>query len=79
MVGDEPLDLNKTYRMTTVSFLFERGDGFAMFSKDNITVRDIMVDNQAFTGYITENLNGVVGEAYSDPYGQGRIRILNAD
>ncbi len=79
MVGDEPLDLNKTYRMTTVSFLFEQGDGFAMFSKDNITVRDIMVDNQAFTGYITENLNGVVGEAYSDPYGQGRIRILNAD
>jgi len=26
--------------------------------------------------YITEYLNGVIGEEYSDPYGEGRITII---
>lgn len=32
-----------------------------------------MVDNEALMDYISENLDGVLGEEYSNPYGQGRI------
>ena len=32
-----------------------------------------MLDNQVLLTYITEGLNGVVGEQYADPYGEGRI------
>ena len=34
-----------------------------------------MLDNQVLITYITEGLGGVVGEAYAEPYGQGRIVI----
>ena len=34
-----------------------------------------MIDNQALINYITDNLNGVISDDYSNPYGQGRINI----
>ena len=37
----------------------------------------IMIDNQCLLGYITDTLGGVIGEEYADPYGQGRITILD--
>lgn len=36
----------------------------------------IMLDNQALITYIKEHLNGIIGVEYSDPYGEGRIIIL---
>ena len=38
-----------------------------------------MLDNQVLITYITESLGGVIGEEYAEPYGQGRITIVNAD
>ena len=33
-------------------------------------------DNQVLLTYIIEKLDGVVGEEYSEPFGQGRIKIV---
>ena len=33
----------------------------------------LKLDNQVLKDYITGTLEGVIGEEYSDPYGQGRI------
>ena len=43
-----------------------------MFSEKDV-IRTIMVDNESVMKYIEDNLGGVVGEEYEDPYGQGRI------
>lgn len=44
---------------------------------DNVLLQDeVMIDNQVLINYITESLGGVVGEVYADPYGQGRITII---
>ncbi len=46
MVGDEPLDESKTYKLATNSFLAAGGDGYGMFK-----------DNEAFnTGYTTYDI-----------------------
>ena len=37
------------------------------------------LDNQVLIDYITQSLGGVVGEAYANPYGQGRIVSVNAE
>ena len=46
----------------------------------NCTVyRDnVLSDSDVLAVYIKENLGGSVPEEYSDPYGQGRIHIINA-
>ena len=74
MVGDEPLDLEKTYTLASHNYMLkDQGDGFNMFQDINILQDEVMLDNQVLLTYITENLGGVVGEEYADPYGQGRI------
>ena len=35
-----------------------------------------MIDNQVLINYIVDVLGGVVGEEYSDVYGQGRITVI---
>ena len=40
---------------------------------------EVKMDNQVVMDYITGELNGVVGEEYADPHGQGRIRIFGAE
>lgn len=74
MVGDEPLDLEKTYTLASHNYMLQdSGDGLNMF-KDNVFTQDsVMLDNQVLITYITEGLGGVVGEDYAEPYGQGRI------
>jgi hypothetical protein len=36
-----------------------------------------MLDVDLMKQYISEDLGGMIGEEYSDPYGQGRIKIIN--
>ena len=49
------------------------GDGFTMFQGCALLQDEVMLDNQVLINYITQTLDGVVGEAYADPYGEGRI------
>lgn len=36
----------------------------------------VKLDNQVLIDYITQTLGGTIGEEYADPYGQGRITIV---
>lgn len=79
-VGGEPLDLNKTYKLASHNYMLkDGGDGYTMFSGCNILKDEVMIDNQVLISYITETLGGNVSEAYSEPYGQRRIIIVNSE
>ncbi len=74
MVGDEPLDPEKTYRLAGTNYiLLDQGDGYNMFGDADVLEIEMALDNQALLNYIVDVLGGVIGEEYADPYGQGRI------
>ena len=74
VVGGEPLDVNKTYTLASHNFMLKSaGDGFAMFAGAKLIIDESLIDNQVLISYITQNLGGVVGADYANPYGQGRI------
>ena len=79
-VGGEPLDPEKTYTLASHNYkLKDCGDGYSMFA-DNVFLQDsVMIDNQVLINYIVDVLGGTVGEEYADPYGQGRITIIEAN
>ena len=73
-VGGEDLVLDKTYTVASHNYMLKNGgDGFNMFVGCPLLQDEVMIDNQVLINYITGTLGGVVGEAYADPYGQGRI------
>ncbi len=77
MVGDEPLDLEKTYSVASHNYYLQSyGDGFTMF-KDAAVVKDNgIVDNEVLINYIVDYLDGEVGSDYENLNGQGRITLL---
>ena len=76
LVGGEPLDLKKTYRVAGNDFMMKsHGDGFAMLGPENVEIDQIKIDNQLLIDYIKDTLGGTVGSDYSNPYGEGRITI----
>ena len=77
-VGGEPIAPEAMYSLASDSYkLHNRGDGYSMFA-DNVFIQDgVMLDNQVLINFIVENLSGVVGKEYADPYGEGRISIIN--
>ena len=73
-VNGEDLDLEKTYTLASHNYMLKNaGDGFTMFQQDTLLQDSVKLDNQVLIDYITGTLNGVVGEEYANPYGQGRI------
>lgn len=80
MVGDEPLDPEKVYKVAGMDYLMmDEGDGFTMF-KDGLVLLDrVKIDHEVLLEYFINTLHGVIGSEYSDPYGQGRIIITGAE
>ena len=77
MVGEEPLDPDRTYSVAGQDYmLLKHGDGYGMFDEAPVLKQGIKLDNQVLIDYIVETLGGDVGEEYADPYGQGRIVIV---
>ncbi len=75
-VGGEPIDPEKTYSLASHNYwLKSGGDGMSMFPGSPVLLDDVLIDNQVLINYIVDELGGVVGEEYADPYGQGRIVI----
>lgn len=73
-VGDDDLDLTKTYTLASHNYmLLDTGDGFTMFKDNEYLQKGSMLDNQVLITYITQNLGGNVGADYVEPFGQGRI------
>ena len=76
-VGGEPLELDKTYTLASHNYMLKNGgDGYSMFAGAKLLQDEVMLDNQVLINYITGVLGGVVGEAYAEPYGEGRIVIV---
>ena len=68
------LVLDKIYTVASHDYMIKNGgDGFNMFMGCKLLQDEVMIDNQVLINYITGTLGGVVGEAYAEPYGQGRI------
>lgn len=77
-VGGEPIDPNATYTVGgTAYMLLNSGDGYTVFNGCEGRFAG-MLDNQALINYIRNTLGGTIGEAYADPYGEGRIVIVEA-
>ena len=77
LVGGEPIDPEATYTLASHNYMLKSGgDGMVMFKGDPILQDEVLIDNQVLINYIVDTLGGVVGEDYADPYGQGRITIV---
>ena len=80
MIGGEPIDPEKTYTLAGTDYLLlSHGDGFSMFDGAPLLQDRVKIDNQVLIDYIVDSLGGVIGEEYDDPYGQGRITIIEED
>ena len=77
MVNGEPLDLKRKYRVAGAEYILEHnGDGYSMFSPENVVAEEVADSLQALIDYIEQDLGGTVGEQYANPDGEGRIKII---
>ena len=66
------LDVAKKYVLAGFNYhLLSQGDGLAMFKDAQLIDAEGTLDIELVEGYITEHLDGVIGEEYAAP--QGRI------
>ena len=76
-VGGEPLDPAKTYTISSINYLLtEHGSGLTAFDGAVVLQEEIKLDSQVLIDYLVDTLEGVVGEQYANPYGEGRITII---
>ena len=72
LVGGEPLELSKTYTVSSIDFLLiSCGGGMTMFEECNVTEKEIMLDYQAVIDYNRVGKTNIIGYYDSDT-------ILNA-
>ena len=74
-VNGEKLDLNKTYTLSSNSFILGGGDGYTMFSDCETVKTAVALDNEAVIKYIRNNLNGTISNKYKTS--EGRMIITN--
>ncbi|MCR5000975.1 MAG: bifunctional metallophosphatase/5'-nucleotidase [Lachnospiraceae bacterium] len=78
MIGDSPVDPEGSYRLASIKYILNsHGDGYTMFDGAEVIQKGSMLDSQLLINYITQTLEGSVGEEYANPYGQGRITITD--
>nr|MCR4744443.1 5'-nucleotidase C-terminal domain-containing protein [Lachnospiraceae bacterium] len=79
MVGDEPIDLDKEYLVAGATYvLIQNGDGQTAFDDAELVEQPDLIDFQCTVDYVSKTLGGTIGEEYEDPYGQGRIKIVDS-
>lgn len=77
-VGEEPLDLEKTYTLAMDEYYYvSDGDGMTMFRDCEalVDVEDHVIDHDLVISYL-DSLDGTIPEEYQNVDGQGRIQIL---
>lgn len=78
-VGGEPIDLGKTYTVSSITYLLQDGgDGFSMFKDAKVLVSEQGLDYEALIAFMQDDLGGVIraDSIYADENGAGRIRVL---
>ena len=79
-VGDAPLDPDTYYTVAGNDYtLLSNGDGTTAFDGAEVISDSLMIDNEALSDYIINELHGEIGGEYADPYGHGRITIIDSD
>ncbi len=79
VVGDKPLDIKAAYTLASHNYVLKEPDGgFTMFRDCPLLLDCVISDYQALINYITDGLGGSVGAEYADPYGDGRINVIEA-
>ena len=77
LVNGKPIDPKATYTLASHDYmLLNQGDGYAMFGGCKLLQDRVKLDNQVLIDYIVDTLGGSVGEQYDNPYGEGRIVIV---
>ena len=74
-IGGQELDPEGTYRLVTNDYILMDGDGFTMFRGAAVLEEADETDSEVLLEYISGLEEGIVGEEYADPYGQGRIIV----
>lgn len=78
MIGGEAVDPERLYTVAGIDYvLLENGGGLTAFDGCRLIQDRVKLDNQLLIEYITESLGGEVGMEYADPYGAGRIVIMD--
>lgn len=79
-VKGQPIDPEKTYTLAGNDYiLLYNGNGYTTFDGCNVVLQSSIPDSQVLIDYITIELEGTIPDRYSNPYGQGRITILNGE
>ncbi len=74
MVGDEPLDLSKTYTVSSINYiLINGGDGKTMFEGCKVIRTDFMPDVDVLKAYF-QRLGGSIPESYASSAGRLTIK-----
>ena len=77
LVDGKPIDPKATYTLAGTNYiLLNNGDGYTMFDGAPLLQDSVKLDNQVLIDYITEDLEGVIGEQYEELTGEGRIVIV---
>ena len=81
MIGGQPLELDKTYTVASHNYmLLLGGDGYTMFTDNEVLRQEVMLDNQVLITYIQQYLGGTISaEKYGQPNGQGRIILIDSE
>lgn len=77
-VGGEPIDLGKTYTVSSITYLLQDGgDGFSMFKDAKVLVSEQGLDYEALISFMQNDLDGVIraDSVYANENGAGRILI----
>ena len=75
-VAGKTLDPSASYTVAGNEFMLcQNGDGFTMFDDASNVVNKGKLDSEVLIDYVQKTLGGEIGSDYSDPYGDGRIKI----
>lgn len=70
----EPVKANKTYELATIDYCITGGGFKGILKKNKVLRENIIIYNECLIKYVTENLEGHIGDEYAKP--QGRIKIV---
>ena len=65
------------FRSSTDYYILDHGDGYTAFDGAEVLQDQFKLDSQLLVDYIVDDLGGVIGAEYADPYGQGRIVVID--